>query len=163
MKGNLASLKAFTNTIPEDELDSNLVLIGIVGIKDPIRPDVPDAIKQCHTSGVRVRMVTGDNILTATAIAKECGILDPGKQVTEFEVVEGKKFREFVGGLKVIKDAEGKETRVVGNPENFKHISRDMKVMARASPEDKYILVTGLIAEGNVIAVTGDGTNDGIR
>lgn len=49
-------------------------------------------------------MVTGDNILTATAIAKECGILESGKQLSEFEVIEGKKFREFVGGLKVIKD-----------------------------------------------------------
>jgi len=54
-------------------------------------------------------MVTGDNILTATAIAKECGILDPTKPLTEFEVIEGKKFREFVGGLKIIKDADGKE------------------------------------------------------
>lgn len=65
-----------------------------------------------------------------------------------------------MGGLKTSKDKDGNEIKEVGNKENFKVVARDMKVMARASPEDKYILVTGLIAEGNVIAVTGDGTND---
>lgn len=51
---------------------------------------------------------------------------------------------------------------MVGNAENFSKVAKELRVMARASPEDKYILVTGLIAEGNVVAVTGDGTNDGI-
>ena len=59
-------------------------------------------------------MVTGDNILTATAIAKECGILDPNKVPGEWEVVEGTKFRQFVGGLKT-EMVDGKETKVVGN------------------------------------------------
>ncbi|CAD8075591.1 unnamed protein product [Paramecium primaurelia] len=158
--GQIPQLTTFTQSIQEDDLDKDLVLVAIAGIKDPIRPDVPNSIKQCHASGVTVRMVTGDNIMTATAIAKECGILQSGKQLGQYEVVEGKTFREFVGGLKTIKDKDGNEIKEVGNKQNFKIIARDMKVMARASPEDKYILVTGLIAEGNVIAVTGDGTND---
>lgn len=75
--------------------------------------------------------------------------------------MEGKTFRELVGGLRTVKDADGNEKKVVGNPETFNKISTQLRVMARASPEDKYVLVTGLIEEGNVIAVTGDGTNDG--
>ncbi|CAD8204335.1 unnamed protein product [Paramecium octaurelia] len=159
VRGQITQLTKIAQNIPEDDLDKDLVLIAIAGIKDPIRPDVPHSIKQCHESGVKVRMVTGDNILTATAIAKECGILPTNREIGEWEVVEGKKFREFVGGLKD-EQVDGKTVKVVGNKENFARVSRDMKVMARASPEDKYILVTGLIAEGNVIAVTGDGTND---
>ncbi|CAD8109897.1 unnamed protein product [Paramecium primaurelia] len=159
IRGQTSQLTKIAQNIPEDDLDKDLVLIGIAGIKDPIRPDVPNSIKQCHASGVKVRMVTGDNILTATAIAKECGILPTNREISEWEVVDGKKFREFVGGLKD-EIVDGKTVKVVGNKENFARVSRDMKVMARASPEDKYILVTGLIAEGNVIAVTGDGTND---
>ncbi|CAD8201524.1 unnamed protein product [Paramecium pentaurelia] len=159
IRGQISQLTKIAQNIPEDDLDKDLVLIGIAGIKDPIRPDVPNSIKQCHASGVKVRMVTGDNILTATAIAKECGILPTNREISEWEVVDGKKFREFVGGLKD-EIVDGKTVKVVGNKENFARVSRDMKVMARASPEDKYILVTGLIAEGNVIAVTGDGTND---
>ncbi|CAD8210885.1 unnamed protein product [Paramecium pentaurelia] len=159
VRGQISQLTKIAQNIPEDDLDKDLVLIAIAGIKDPIRPDVPNSIKQCHASGVKVRMVTGDNILTATAIAKECGILPTNREISEWEVVEGKKFREFVGGLKD-EIVDGKTVKVVGNKENFARVSRDMKVMARASPEDKYILVTGLIAEGNVIAVTGDGTND---
>ncbi|CAK80242.1 unnamed protein product (macronuclear) [Paramecium tetraurelia] len=128
--GQIPQLTKYTQSIQEDDLDKDLVLVAIAGIKDPIRPDVPNSIKQCHSSGVTVRMVTGDNILTATAIAKECGILQSNKQPGQYEVMEGKFFREFVGGLKTI-----------GNKENFKVVARDMKVMARASPEDKYILV----------------------
>ncbi|CAD8122135.1 unnamed protein product [Paramecium sonneborni] len=159
IRGQIPQLTKAAQNIQEDDLDKDLVLIGIAGIKDPIRPDVPNSIKQCHASGVKVRMVTGDNILTATAIAKECGILATNREIGEWEVVEGKKFREFVGGLKD-EIVDGKTVKVIGNKENFARVSREMKVMARASPEDKYILVTGLIAEGNVIAVTGDGTND---
>ncbi|CAD8177614.1 unnamed protein product [Paramecium octaurelia] len=159
-KGSTVNMKAHIHQIPEDELDKDLTLIAICGIKDPIRADVPNAIKLCNQSGVIVRMVTGDNIITAQSIAKECGILEQGRAQQEFEVIEGKKFRELVGGLMTVKDDEGKEIKKIKNMQIFSKISREMRVMARASPEDKYLLVTGLIEEGNVVAVTGDGTND---
>ncbi|CAK83509.1 unnamed protein product (macronuclear) [Paramecium tetraurelia] len=146
--------------INEDDIDKDLTLIAIAGIKDPIRPDVADSIRQCTKSGVTVRMVTGDNLITAQSIALECGILEKNRAQQEFEVIEGKKFRDLVGGLVSAKNEEGKEIKVVKNMQIFSKISREMKVMARASPEDKYLLVTGLIQEGNVVAVTGDGTND---
>lgn len=59
----------------DEELEKDLVLVAIAGIKDPIRKDVPNAIKICNRAGIQVRMITGDNSLTAMAIARECGIL----------------------------------------------------------------------------------------
>lgn len=74
--------------------------------------------------------------------------------------MEGKKFRELVGGMKKVKDENGEEVKKIVNMDIFGKISKDLKVLARATPEDKYILVSGLIEQGNVVAVTGDGTND---
>jgi P-type E1-E2 ATPase len=72
---------------------NDLTFIGIAGIKDPVRPDVPSAIKQCYRSGIIVRMVTGDNINTAKAIAYDCGILSKDSEGHEYEAIEGSKFR----------------------------------------------------------------------
>ncbi|KAG8380254.1 hypothetical protein BUALT_Bualt07G0174100 [Buddleja alternifolia] len=124
-------------TLPED----NLVLLAIVGIKDPCRPGVKDAVRLCTQAGIKVRMVTGDNIQTAKAIALECGILSPDADTNEPNVIEGKRFREL----------SDKEREQVA-----KHIS----VMARSSPTDKLLLVQTLRKLGEVVAVTGDGTND---
>ena len=63
------------STLNENFLESDLTLIAIAGIKDPLRPDVEEAINVCRGAGIRVRMVTGDNMNTAVAIAKDCGIL----------------------------------------------------------------------------------------
>merc|ERR1712226_986392 len=95
-----------------EEEERGLIFLGVFGVEDPIRLDVPDAIKSCHAAGVRVRMVTGDNTLIATAIAKECGILDknynPEDSTEKFTVLEGKDFREYVGGLIEVK-GDGKD------------------------------------------------------
>ncbi|XP_072981011.1 calcium-transporting ATPase 5, plasma membrane-type-like isoform X1 [Typha angustifolia] len=123
--------------LPEDEL----ILLGVVGIKDPCRPGVKDAVKLCSTAGVKVRMVTGDNIQTAKAIALECGILDSGIAATEPTVIEGKAFR-----------AMPEEARVA--------MAEKITVMGRSSPNDKLLLVQALRRKGHVVAVTGDGTND---
>ena len=80
--------------------ESGLTLICIAGIKDIIREEVPEAVADCNRAGVRVRMVTGDNLTTAIAIAKECGILGEGEE-DEHECVcmEGPEFNEYVGSL----------------------------------------------------------------
>ncbi|KAJ0090071.1 hypothetical protein Patl1_14094 [Pistacia atlantica] len=75
--------------LPEDDL----VLLAIVGLKDPCRPSVKDAVRVCQFAGVKVRMVTGDNIQTAKAIALECGILTSEADATEPNIIDGKKFR----------------------------------------------------------------------
>ncbi|KAM3379938.1 calcium-transporting ATPase 9, plasma membrane-type [Capsicum galapagoense] len=123
--------------LPED----GLILLAILGIKDPCRPGVKDAVRQCSDSGVKVRMVTGDNIQTARAIALECGILTSNTEDTEFEVIEGKTFRELCE-----KEQE--------------QVAKRMSVMGRSSPSDKLLLVQTLRKLGEVVAVTGDGTND---
>lgn len=88
---------------PEDweQIKSDLTILAMVGIKDPLRDGISEAVKACYEGGVRVRMVTGDNKKTAIAIAKEAGILDANWQETEGDctVMEGKDFRAFVGGL----------------------------------------------------------------
>ncbi|KAG5538097.1 hypothetical protein RHGRI_025250 [Rhododendron griersonianum] len=121
--------------------DDDLVLLAIVGIKDPCRPGVKDAVRVCTNAGVKVRMVTGDNIQTAKAIAMECGILASDADVGEHHVIEGKTFREL----------SEKERELV---------APKISVMGRSSPNDKLLLVQALRKGGEVVAVTGDGTND---
>ncbi|PIN07951.1 Calcium transporting ATPase [Handroanthus impetiginosus] len=124
-------------TLPEDDL----VLLAIVGIKDPCRPGVKEAVELCTHAGVKVRMVTGDNIQTAKAIALECGILSADSDTSEPYVIEGKKFREL-------------------SDKEREHVAKKISVMGRSSPTDKLLLVQTLRKQGEVVAVTGDGTND---
>ncbi|KAL2809123.1 calcium-translocating P-type ATPase [Aspergillus granulosus] len=114
---------------------SDLILLGVVGIQDPVRPGVPAAVQNAKRAGVTTRMVTGDNIITARAIATECGIFTDGI------IMEGPEFRRL------------------SEQELDKVIPR-LQVLARSSPEDKRILVAHLKALGETVAVTGDGTND---
>ncbi|KAJ6853980.1 calcium-transporting ATPase 8, plasma membrane-type-like [Iris pallida] len=123
--------------LPEDDL----ILLAIVGIKDPCRPGVKEAVQLCTHAGVKVRMVTGDNIQTAKAIALECGILDPNDVPGEPTLIEGRAFRAL--------SEEGREA-----------IADKISVMGRSSPNDKLLLVKALKNKGHVVAVTGDGTND---
>ncbi|KUI62530.1 Calcium-transporting ATPase 2 [Cytospora mali] len=114
----------------------DLVFLGVVGIQDPVRPGVPESVKKAQHAGVVVRMVTGDNAVTARAIAIECGILSEGGVV-----MEGPEFRTLCD-------------------EEMDRILPKLQVLARSSPEDKRILVTRLKHLGETVAVTGDGTND---
>ena len=127
-----------------------------------MRDGIPQAVQKCYEAGVTVRMVTGDNLDTAVAISKKAGILPPNYIHSEdsLAVMEGKIFRNLVGGTKSDKDEDGKETKVVGDLQNFKDIAKELKVLARSSPDDKFTLVTGLKQLENIVAVTGDGTND---
>ena len=79
--------------------EKNNVLIAIAGIKDIIREEVPEAVRKCNFAGVRVRMVTGDNKITAIAIAKECGILIGNEGDEECVCMEGPEFYNYVGKL----------------------------------------------------------------
>jgi P-type Ca2+ transporter type 2B len=74
-------------------------LVAVVGIKDIIRQEVPEAVAKCQSAGITVRMVTGDNKLTAVAIAKECGIISEQESKQRFSVLEGPDFYEKMGGL----------------------------------------------------------------
>ncbi|KAJ5883723.1 Calcium-transporting ATPase 2 [Penicillium subrubescens] len=114
----------------------DMTIIGLFGIQDPLRPGVAEAVHTCQRAGVFVRMVTGDNIMTAKAIAQECGIYTPGGIA-----IEGPKFRKL-------------STR------QMNQILPRLQVIGRSSPDDKKILVNALKKLGETVAVTGDGTND---
>ncbi|RMB99218.1 hypothetical protein DUI87_23951 [Hirundo rustica rustica] len=169
----------------ENEILSDLTCIAVVGIEDPVRPEVPDAILKCQRAGITVRMVTGDNINTARAIATKCGILLPGE---DFLCLEGKEFN------RLIRNEKGEVEQ-----EQLDKIWPKLRVLARSSPTDKHTLVKGghrpspgripaafparsglgafpgvqsLVPvagiidstvgdQRQVVAVTGDGTNDG--
>ncbi|CAG8462122.1 26034_t:CDS:2 [Dentiscutata erythropus] len=120
-----------------ENLMVDITLLCIVGIEDPLREGVRQAILDCRDAGVKVRMVTGDNILTAKSIAKQCGIYTDGT------VMEGPEFRNL-------------------SDDKMREILPKLQVLARSSPEDKKLLVGKLKQELNdIVAVTGDGTNDG--
>ncbi|PPR89631.1 hypothetical protein GOBAR_AA31059 [Gossypium barbadense] len=141
--------------LPED----NLVLLAIVGIKDPCRPGVKDAVKICTDAGVKVRMVTGDNIQTAQAIALECGILSSAQDVTEPTIIEGRVFRALT---EIEREQVARKIMSIFIDSSMKEwlIGSIMQVMGRSSPNDKLLLVQALRKGGDVVAVTGDGTND---
>ncbi|PWY92481.1 calcium-translocating P-type ATPase [Aspergillus heteromorphus CBS 117.55] len=120
-----------------DDLFHDMTWIGVMGIQDPLRPEVPAAIQKCHAAGVQVKMVTGDNLVTASAIASSCGI-----KTEDGVVMEGPKFRQL-------------------SDEEMDRVIPRLQVLARSSPEDKRILVARLKKLGETVAVTGDGTNDG--
>ncbi|MFQ6632499.1 hypothetical protein Gotur_008506 [Gossypium turneri] len=121
--------------------EDNLTLLGLVGIKDPCRPGVKKAVEDCQYAGVNIKMITGDNVFTARAIATECGILKPGQDLSSGAVVEGEEFRNYT-------------------PHERMEKVEKIQVMARSSPFDKLLMVQCLKQKGHVVAVTGDGTND---
>jgi len=131
---------AYTEIPPQPDWtnppEREMTLIGICGIKDPVRKEVPQAVADCQKAGITVRMLTGDNVITAKYIAQECGILTP-----DGLAVEGPDFRKWTD-------------------EEMDEKIPKLQVMARSSPQDKYRLVSRLRQLGEVVAVTGDGTND---
>ncbi|RKP37646.1 PMCA-type calcium-translocating P-type ATPase [Dimargaris cristalligena] len=124
-------------SLPEDDAPThNLICLGIVGIEDPLRPGVRESVETCRAAGVVVRMITGDNVETARAIAKNAGIYQRGGAV-----VSGPQFRAMP-------------------PEQQRRIMPKLQVLARSSPTDKQIVMRILQEAGEVVAMTGDGTND---
>ena len=229
-------------------MEDALTLVAFLGFQDPVRPEVPEAVLSCQKAGIFVRMVTGDNMETAKAIARQCHIYQnkewtdgQGKRYPPGRAVLGSQFREIVGGLTLpphffhechCKDCskdkyfvpdykspeypvhfgypsivghkdhhcadwteEAKKKRgsdaksqcteeckqrgcmcqvknpkderqlqqfyVVKNQGQFDQFVDTLQVMARSAPTDKHLLVTGLMERQQVVAVTGDGTNDG--
>jgi Ca2+-transporting ATPase len=126
---------AHKEIIDGDESESGLVWDGFVGIRDHLRNNIPESVQKCQAAGIRVRMITGDNPQTAAAIARESCILKNGKVIT------GEAFRSL-------------------SPEERVKVAQDLEVMARSEPMDKLLLVEALQKGGDVVAVTGDGTND---
>lgn len=126
---------AHKEIIKGDESENALIWDGYVGIRDQLRDNIGESVATCQQAGIRVRMVTGDNPETARAIGHEAGISKTGTVIT------GPAFRQL-------------------SPEEQVTAARDLDIMARAEPMDKLLLVQALQKTGDVVAVTGDGTND---
>lgn len=122
----------------KDEFESNQVFLGFVGIADPIRPEVSEAVEKAHAAGIRVIMITGDNELTAEAVGVEAGIIRSGEDVLSGKQIDEASDRELLAVLDKV------------------------RVFARTTPEHKYRLVQLLQKKGEVVTVTGDGVNDAL-
>lgn len=131
--------------IPSNDIriDKDIIFLGVVGIKDPVRDEVPEAVARVQRAGIIVRMVTGDHLDTAKHIAKECGILQNPSQLCML----GEDFRRML-------DSESKQT--------IKRKMLDLRVVARSRPEDKEAMVEWYKGNGDVVSVTGDGANDAL-
>ena len=121
--------------LPEGQHDFNFTYLGLVGLADPVRPTVPDAIRECATAGVRVIMITGDYPGTAQSIARQIGLDNPDNCIT------------------------GPELDAMDDDDLILRI-RDISIFARAVPEQKLRIVNALKANGEIVAMTGDGVND---
>ena len=183
---NFMSTKMNTDHLNYEIEQTGFTLIGIAAINDALRPGVPQSVDLCRQAFVKVIMITGDDIRIAEAIAKNAGIIKPDEKVLS---ITGKQFIEQIGGIvcktctmetekcscpKTIGQAKIKfgedksddfyaeklKKERVHDMQAFKEIIKDLRVIARARAIDKYALVLGLRELDNVVAVTGDGTND---
>jgi sodium/potassium-transporting ATPase subunit alpha len=136
-RGERVLALAYKETLEEQASEEGFVYVGLVGMIDPPRPEIPEAIAKCRTAGIKVFMVTGDYSVTAEAIARKVGL--------------------FTGDGKVV---EGTELATMTDRELAKLLSEKELVFARTSPEQKLRIVKALRAKGEVVTVTGDGVND---
>lgn len=132
----LMEMKDYEDELHHNAMEKDMVFDGFVAISDPLRADVYDAVKHCRMAGVDLKILTGDNIITATAIANELHILDNGRLAVEASEVADMNDDELLQMLPKI------------------------SVIARSTPSTKMRVVKLLKSQNNVVAVTGDGIND---
>ncbi|WP_258359395.1 cation-translocating P-type ATPase [Moorella sulfitireducens] len=120
----------------EETVEKNLILVGLMGMLDPPRPEAAAAIRACHQAGIKVVMITGDHQVTAQAVARELGL-----PAGEGQVLNGRE-------METLTDAE------------LARVAREINVYARVSPQHKLRIVRALKAGGHIVAMTGDGVND---
>ena len=147
----------------EKQLLPNLTMIAILGIVDPLRPEIPEAIKKCKRGGITIRMISGENLETTRAIGEECGVLE--KQDLSFEnkysYMDGKGFREEIGGITSGFDGKGLRIPKIKNQQAFDRILIELRALAKADSYDKFLLSTGLRHKENVVlAATAHETTD---
>ncbi len=150
--------------VPE-QLEAELLLVGLIGLYDPPRPEVGEAIRQCRQAGIKVTMVTGDYGLTAQAIARQIGLLDPpeqdGAMTREARPGPAETAGSDLCGADPVRVIEGSTLSRISDV----HLRALLKyrtrlVFARMAPEQKLRLVQAYRDLGEVVAVTGDGVND---
>lgn len=131
----IATLKVSENELPENQKDFKANFLGFLGLEDPIRPEVPNAIAECKEAGVRVVMITGDYPITAKSIAKQIGLDD------DAEVMTGEDLQNM-------------------NEDELRKRINTIQIFARVVPDQKLRIVEALKANNEIVAMTGDGVND---
>jgi len=139
-----------------------LTWIGAFGLKDNLRPNVKACVKYARDQGnLSIRLISGDHVQTAKAVAIKSGILRPEEAARSNSVMTGREFREKVGKMTQHKSDETSEVEhSIENQSEFLVIADRLKVLARATPEDRHLLVTAFKSIGRTVAVTGAGTSD---
>jgi Ca2+-transporting ATPase len=146
-----------------DALETELVFTGLVAIRDPLREDVKDAIDRCRAAGIEVKMITGDNVETARAIAYNIGLvggLDAPIDTDDAKVLTSPKFNADFDRLKALRGKSSPTQAETAEKEAILDRLTGLRVLARARPLDKYKMVELLQERQEVVAMTGDGTND---
>lgn len=123
--------------VPSGEVEQHLEFLGLVGMQDPPRPEVADAIGSCHRAGIKVIMVTGDHGITAEAIARRIGLIEGSARILEGAAIDN-----------------------LGEPELVAALLQPNVLVARVTPEQKLRIAEALHSSGQVVAMTGDGVND---
>lgn len=141
-----AALPLLQDVSTYEQIESDMVLVGVCGIVDPPREDVAKAIAKCRSAGVRVMMITGDSKDTAVAIARDVGIIDTS---VESEALDSTTFA-----------FTGKEFFSLPYNDQLEVLRSGNKVFCRVEPRDKRVLISMLSQLGEVVAMTGDGVND---
>ena len=152
-QANPKTEKAFTEnafSFKEAILSGNLTLQAIAAITDPIRPDVPAAVKECRQAGIEVKVVTGDTAATAMEIGKQIGVFEDEPENLGADGSLTSLDQQMI---------TGEQWEALSDDEAYER-AKDIRVMSRARPTDKQRLVAMLQKRGEVVAVTGDGTND---
>jgi Ca2+-transporting ATPase len=146
-----------------DSLESGLVFVGYVAIRDPLRDDVKAAVDECRAAGIEVKMITGDNVETARAIAADIGLIDRRDAPIDAPgavVLTSPKFNELHAEYKTLKGVSSPSEAQARRRDELAAQLAGLRVLARARPLDKFKMVELLQDRGEVVAVTGDGTND---
>ena len=146
-----------------DLLETDFIFVGCAAIRDPLRPEVKGAIAECCSAGIEVKMITGDNVETARAIAYEVGLIDDAAAVIDQDgavVLTSPRYNEYLSELNAILGQEVLAPAQVQRREELTRRLMGLRVLAQARPLDKYNLVELLQAQQQVVAMTGDGTND---
>jgi len=146
-----------------DLLENNLVFVGFLALRDPLRDDVKEALEQCRRAGIEVKMITGDNVETARAIAYDICLIDRRDAPIDTPnalVLTSPKFNELHAQLMELKKRKDLSESDACRRDDLMRQLTGLRVLARAQPLDKYKMVELLQEQQHVVAVTGDGTND---
>lgn len=150
----------FKDVSDREVLESNLTFVAAFALQDDLRTTVLRSIKFAQRGYMNVRMVSGDNLETATAVAIKAGIITEEESKQRHTCMAADEFRKLVGGMRKTIGPDGNERMEIQNKQEFAQIASRLRVLGRAIPYDKHVLVVGLKELGKNVAVTGDGIND---